>query len=287
MPELRWILVGFAIVLLAAIYLWGRRAQRSAAKRELSLHAGAAEIREPVIADEELATATVERDVALEEPVAVSRIEDGPYDRVEVADEVDVAAPAGTSDGRRVRVEPTLSDIPPIEEGPDEAPAATLSEHEPAPEPAPTVSSRDAPPPKRPIESCKILALRLAFTPHRLDGSRLLDAFAAESLQHGKYDIFHRLHDDGTAVFSVASMVEPGTFEPEKMPESQYPGITLFAQLPGPVPGMHALNELVACARRLQQSLGGTLQDDRGVPLTVHRVEKLRQEVREFERALS
>jgi FtsZ-interacting cell division protein ZipA len=47
---------------------------------------------------------------------------------------------------------------------------------------------------------------------------------------------------------------------------------------------MHALNELVACARRLQQSLGGTLQDDRGVPLTVHRIERMRQEVREFER---
>ena len=51
--------------------------------------------------------------------------------------------------------------------------------------------------------------------------------------------------------------------------------------------GMHALNELVACARRLQQTLGGTLQDDRGVPLTVHRIERLRQEVREFERPQS
>jgi cell division protein ZipA len=50
------------------------------------------------------------------------------------------------------------------------------------------------------------------------------------------------------------------------------------------VPGMHALNELVACARRLHQTLGGVLQDDRGVPLTVHRIERMRQEVRDFER---
>jgi FtsZ-interacting cell division protein ZipA len=68
------------------------------------------------------------------------------------------------------------------------------------------------------------------------------------------------------------------------MPEMHYPGVTLFAQLPGPTPGMHALNELIACARKLQQALGGMLQDDRGVPLTVHRIERLRQEVREFER---
>ena len=31
----------------------------------------------------------------------------------------------------------------------------------------------------------------------------------------------------------------------------------------------------------------GVLQDDRGVPLTVHRIERMRQEVREFERPAS
>jgi cell division protein ZipA len=79
-------------------------------------------------------------------------------------------------------------------------------------------------------------------------------------------------------------MVEPGSFDLEKMSETLYPGITMFTQLPAPVPGMHALNELIACARRLQANLGGTLQDERGVPLTVHRIERMRQEVREFER---
>jgi cell division protein ZipA len=82
-------------------------------------------------------------------------------------------------------------------------------------------------------------------------------------------------------------MVEPGTFDLEKMSETLYPGVTLFAQLPGPVAGMHALNEMVACARRLHSALGGVLQDDRGVPLTVHRIERMRQEVREFERPAS
>jgi cell division protein ZipA len=96
--------------------------------------------------------------------------------------------------------------------------------------------------------------------------------------------VFHRLHSDGLPLFSIASMVEPGTFDLEKMNETLYPGVTFFAQLPGPVPGMHALNELVACARRLHQSLGGVLQDDRGVPLTVHRIERMKQEVRDFER---
>jgi cell division protein ZipA len=150
-------------------------------------------------------------------------------------------------------------------------------------EAAPTLSSAETPTPRR-TDRRKILSLRLAAAPHRIEGAKLAEVFASEGLTHGKYEIFHRLHDAQSSIFCVASMVEPGTFDPEKMSETQYTGITMFAQLPGPVPGMHALNELVACARRLQQSLGGTLQDDRGVPLTVHRIERLRQEVREFER---
>jgi hypothetical protein len=51
------------------------------------------------------------------------------------------------------------------------------------------------------------------------------------------------------------------------------------------VPGVQALHDLVACGKSLQETLGGTLQDDRGVPLTVHRIERLRQEVADFERS--
>ena len=148
---------------------------------------------------------------------------------------------------------------------------------------APTLSSSEAPQSRR-VERRKILSLRLAMAPQRIEGAKLLESLLAESLQHGKYNIFHRLHADGSIVFSVASMVEPGAFDLEKMGETLYPGMTMFTQLPGPVPGMHALNELIACARRLQANLGGTLQDERGVPLTVHRIERMRQEVREFER---
>jgi cell division protein ZipA len=139
----------------------------------------------------------------------------------------------------------------------------------------------------RRTERRKILSLRLTVAPQRLEGARLLEMLESELLEHGRYAVFHRRHGDGSSIFSVASMVEPGTFDVEKMGETLYPGVTLFAQLPGPVPGMHALNEMVACARRLQQALGGVLQDDRGVPLTVHRIERMRQEVREFERPAS
>jgi len=320
MNELRWILIGFGIVLLAGIYLWGRRSSSAAASTtdarsrpeptlQASSHAGLLPRYDPALEEDQSSPESPTQDfddepiTALRSPVAVAARSRGAHEGLPASthgdragearthDEGDAtgaagggagphaatrAAPANVShaapaDARRGRLEPTFNDAAPTEELPAPPPSA------------PTLSSSPAPQPRR-IERRKILSLRLSAMPHRLDGAKLLESLQAESLEHGKYNVFHRRHDDGAHVFSVASMVEPGTFDLDTMSEAQYPGITLFAQLPGPVPGMHALNELIACARRLQQGLGGTLQDERGVPLTVHRIERMRQEVREFER---
>lgn len=291
MNELRWILIGFGIILLAGIYLWGRRAGGHAADSDEAARVRPdppLQSREP--ADREWSRESprvIDQDsgdpraqLAIEEPriaahrPAATRVETAdppPRATLDAASGQTKPAPPDTRPGR---IEPTFSDSTQTEELPVSAEPTA---------PAPTLSSSDTPAPRR-IERRKILSLRLAAAPQRLDGAKLLETLQSESLQHGKYEVFHRVHTDGVSIFSIASMVEPGTFDPAKMAQTQYPGITLFAQLPGPVPGMHALNELVACARRLQQALGGTLQDDRGVPLTVHRIERLRQEVREFER---
>ena len=264
MNELRWILIGFGIVLLAAIYLWGRRGNRAVAAGE-----------------EALLRVRPEPSMQGGDPTLVRTVDNEPvpppsYEVVPPHEPPPVVEQVSASETWRGRLEPTFADAP-TEELPVHAPAAATAAA------APTLSSSEAPQSRR-VERRKILSLRLAIAPQRIEGAKLQESLLAESLQHGKYGIFHRLHTDGSIVFSVASMVEPGSFELEKMSETMYPGITMFTQLPGPVPGMHALNELIACARRLQANLGGTLQDERGVPLTVHRIERMRQEVREFER---
>ena len=266
MSELRWILIGFGIVLLAAIYLWGRRGNRA------------------VATDEPVPRVRPEPPMHVHEPTLIRSVEQA----IASTAQHDVASPAEAPsdehetppplDAWRGRVEPTFADAD-TAEMPVRAAAVSAATSAAAP----TLSSSEAPQSRR-VERRKILSLRLAMAPQRVEGAKLLESLQAESLQHGKYNIFHRLHADGSIVFSVASMVEPGAFDLEKMGETLYPGMTMFTQLPGPVPGMHALNELIACARRLQANLGGTLQDERGVPLTVHRIERMRQEVREFER---
>jgi cell division protein ZipA len=264
MNELRWILIGFGIVLLAAIYLWGRRGNRAVASEDALVRTRP----EPTMQNAESTLRAAE-----DAPPEPGALDDSPQDAHEQH-----SAPAG-HDTWRGRLEPTFADAA-TEEMPVRPPQSLPPGGAAA---APTLSSSEAPQARR-VERRKILSLRIAMAPQRVEGAKLLESLLAESLQHGKYSVFHRLHTDGAIVFSVASMVEPGTFDLEKIAETQFPGITMFTQLPGPVPGMHALNEMIACARRLQANVGGTLQDERGVPLTVHRIERMRQEVREFER---
>jgi cell division protein ZipA len=318
MSELRWILIGFGIVLLAGIYLWGRRgatavgedvALRSRPEPAMQPHGFTEVRREPAYqrddipdyeessydeSDEPEQSAdevdppledyddTAVRPVRPASPRGEARVPRGESPRTaarETPPAVNLETARPLPDFRRGRVEPTLGHDSITEELPVQSPNSTT-----VVTPAPTLSSSDAPGSRRSPDRRKILSLRLSSAPQKIEGAKLQEVLAAELLTHGKYDIFHREHSDGQAIFSIASMVEPGTFDLEKMGEALYPGVTMFAQLPGPVPGMHALNELVACARRLHQSLGGVLQDDRGVPLTVHRIERMKQEVRDFER---
>jgi cell division protein ZipA len=311
MNELRWILIGFGIVLLAGIYLWGRRgatavgedvALRSRPEPAMQPHGFTEVRREPAYQrddgedtfDEPEQSAdevnppvgdyedTSVRPVRPPSPRVEARVPRGESPRPiarETPPAVNLEAARPLPDFRRGRVEPTLGNDSITEELPVQSPNSTT-----VVTPAPTLSSSDQPALRRSPDRRKILSLRLSSAPQKIEGAKLQEVLAAELLTHGRYDIFHREHSDGQAIFSIASMVEPGTFDLEKMGETLYPGVTMFAQLPGPVPGMHALNELVACARRLHQTLGGVLQDDRGVPLTVHRIERMKQEVRDFER---
>ncbi len=285
MPELRWILIAFGVALLIGIYAWGRRGSRSAAAdSEPTLRPRPDPAFETAASYEEFEGPLV----APIEDVETQTIAESPeYPAAGLVDEsqeptVEVQVDRSSRDARGARIEPTFGEESVTAELPVDDREPIAASQRGSVTDAPTLSMSSTPAPRR-IERRKIIALRLAAGAQRLKGAELKSALEAESLQHGKYDVFHRLDNQGAAIFSVASMVEPGTFNLEKMPQDSFPGVTLFTQLPAPVAGMLAFNELIACSKRLHAALGGTLQDERGVPLTVHRIERLRQEIREFE----
>ena len=102
----------------------------------------------------------------------------------------------------------------------------------------------------------KIVTLRVAAPPlERFGGRELVDALRAAGFEHGKFSIFHRMAPSGATLFSVASLVEPGTFDLERIEGQRFPGISLFAVLPGPMEADATLELMVGIARELAANL--------------------------------
>lgn len=314
MNELRWILLAAGLALIAGIYAWGMRARgrntrtAEAETRPAVFTGGASgfERTEPTVAPED-AAAQVERRLSI--PAASRRIEpslaldDEDMDvvsRDEAAIDFDDGITSTPSVGSRreptftmreeptgnIRTEPTLRPraMPPAVE-----PEIAIAPSRPAiaATAAPLAAASDPAGSKPQKAPQKIFALRVtAIPPAKFEGAALLESLRSEALTHGRYEIFHRLHADGRPVFSVASLKEPGRFDPQAMPGTQFPGVALFAVLPGPVHAGEAFDEMLFTARALATHLTGTIGDERGVPLTAARVAAFREEVLEFERAL-
>ncbi|HWJ04713.1 MAG TPA: cell division protein ZipA C-terminal FtsZ-binding domain-containing protein [Steroidobacteraceae bacterium] len=197
---------------------------------------------------------------------APARTERAPADEMRTAASPAAAAAPVTS--------PTPAHVAASAPAPAQAPTATES-----------TTTADTVKTKRPPQ--KIFAVRVtAAASSRITGDRILEALQAEGLQFGKYQIFHRLHDNGRPLFSVASLRDPGTFDLQEMPLLQYPGVLVFAVLPGPASASEAFDEMLFTARALATHLGGALADEQGTPLTAHRAGRLREEALEFERTV-
>lgn len=118
-------------------------------------------------------------------------------------------------------------------------------------------------------------------------GPPLIDALERVGLEHGMHAIYHRMVDaqsGPTPMFSVANMVEPGTFRPEEADQLETPGVALFLQLPGPFDGLTAFEQMLEAARRLADQLGGQLLDRQRCDLTTQAIEHIREDLREYRR---
>src|SRR5262245_28083029 len=178
MSELRWILIGFGIVLQAGIYLWGRRGSRSVASDDAVVRVRpehSVQSREPSMSrTETLLPPEAERSVPTP---ASGKVDEYTITAVRAASPRSSAARAGgsdtvaapvrpvdarsTDDSRRGRVEPTLDSDPglgsdmrdelPGEPRDDTVDLTQTAELPAGPEPAaaPTLSSSESPPVRR------------------------------------------------------------------------------------------------------------------------------------------
>jgi cell division protein ZipA len=133
----------------------------------------------------------------------------------------------------------------------------------------------------------KIVTIRVcAVGEARWSEAELLAALELHGLAFGRYQVFHRKHVDGSSLFCVASLIEPGTFDLAEMGDQEFRGVTLFAVLPGPIEPLDTMDELFGTARGLAEALSGMVQDAKGMPLSPQRAAALREDIARFQALL-
>lgn len=139
-----------------------------------------------------------------------------------------------------------------------------------------------------------IIAILIKSKETPFNGSDILNAVKECGMEYGDMDIFHFAHetDSGERVvlFSLANMVEPGTFDLNTLPDLQSPGLTLFQRFPCCTRGVEAYEQLIYTAQKLATILGGELLDETRSVLTqqtiTHSKERIKQHQFAIDKAL-
>jgi len=134
-----------------------------------------------------------------------------------------------------------------------------------------------------------IIVLRvIANSQQKFAGADIFAVLEDLGLNYGDMQIFHHYGVGDMKVkkpvFSVANVVEPGTFDPKERDYFTTPGLAFFMQLPGPLGGRVAFELMLNTAQRVADVLEGTLIDEREQLLTSDIIIGLRDRIAQFER---
>ncbi len=102
-------------------------------------------------------------------------------------------------------------------------------------------------------------------------GEKLYKALDNAGLSYGEMNVFHYPGDEKLntfALFSVANLVEPGSFNLDEAQSLKTPGVSLFLRLPTSIGNYHAYEKFLRVANMITTELGGALCDETRSSLT-------------------
>jgi len=216
-------------------------------------------------------------------------------------------------------VEPTLDDLPEIKLDPEPAsispvydepviqskPKASISgsrkktiskkeavkrnqfelnfEDEPAPAASTEQASVDAPA----IETEVIVISVVKTDGDVISGAALLPSLLTLGMKYGEMNIFHRHQDNagnGKVTFSLANMMNPGTFDLDNMEKFATQGVSLFMTLPNAGDPFEVFEQMLGAAKQLGREFNAQLLDEKRSVLTKQTEQHYVGKIREFER---
>lgn len=142
--------------------------------------------------------------------------------------------------------------------------------------PTPTTTLKQAP------WGGNIIVLHVMVNDEPMQGAMILECAERLHLYYGNYHIFHRHENhDGTGgvLFSMASAIEPGTFELENMDDFQTPGLTFFMQYNDGVDPNQAFESMLDAAKALADVFGADIQDAKRQHLSQAAIDDYKQQL--------
>ncbi|WDE13920.1 cell division protein ZipA [Thalassomonas haliotis] len=159
-----------------------------------------------------------------------------------------------------------------------QVPSAPQQEVKKAPEPKAKGASLDP----------EVLVLSVVMPQNQLiSGAALLPTLLTLGMKFGDMGIFHRHQDNagnGKVTFSLANMMNPGTFDLDNMESFATQGVSLFMTLPNEGDAFEVFEQMLSAAKQLASEFNGQVLDDKRSVMTKQTEQHYISNIREFER---